>query len=94
MIQSCLFVRKTCQSRVNRRAGDVNHVQACLGNNKGKESSFGHCGGHVKIVQACLSVRKELQGIFTTVEVLWVSYKPVYVPERPKEVVLNPKVVL
>ena len=48
----------------------------------------------MKIVQACLSVRKELQGIFTTVEVLWVSYKPVYVGEMPKKVVLNPKVVL
>ena len=41
----------------------------------------------MKLVQACLSVRKELQGIFTTVEVLWGSYKPVYVRERPKKVV-------
>ena len=48
----------------------------------------------MKLVQACLSIREEIQGIFTTVEIQWDSYKPVYVRERPKNVVLNPKVVL
>ena len=72
----------------------MKHVQACLSNKKGLESSSERCGSPVKLTHACLSVRKELRGIFTTVEVLWVSYKPVYVRERPKKVVLNPKEVL
>ena len=35
LVQTCLCVGTTLQSRVNRRAGDVKHVQPCLSTKKG-----------------------------------------------------------
>ena len=34
LMQACLWVGKTLQSRANRRAGDEKHVQACLSTKK------------------------------------------------------------
>ena len=34
LMQACLCVGMTLQSRVNRRAGDVKHVQPCLSTKK------------------------------------------------------------
>ena len=45
-------------------------MKACLGARRDPESSFLHCGGPVKLVQSCVSLRKDLESVFSTVEVL------------------------
>ena len=54
LVQTCLCVENTLQSRLNPLGSAVKHMEACLNANNDGESSFHYRGGPVKLVQTCL----------------------------------------
>ena len=68
--------------------GPAQLMQACLSGGTLK-AVFYHCRGPVKVVQAILGDKKNVEGIFTTVEVLLRLFMPVWVSRKIQRAVFT-----
>ena len=66
----CLTARNDRESSFYHSGGPVKLVQACLCARKVSQSGFHLPRGFVNLVQVYLNVRKDLERIFSTLEVL------------------------
>ena len=71
LVEACLCVGNTLQSRFKPGGSAVKYVQACLSSSKNRVSSFHHCGGPVKLVQPSIWAGNIPQRRITRRGVLW-----------------------